>query len=104
MFTEGCPEKQEELQEVKTGAGGSDRGRGPDAPQGERIEIITELLCCSVLVFVLFVQFEDDGSSGMQKLAVQTLCYQLDTTWQYFTRTFKMQVKSLPNFLWDKTS
>ena len=28
-----------------------------------------------------------------QRLAVQMLCYQLDNTWQYFTRTFKMQVK-----------
>ena len=30
----------------------------------------------------------------MQKLSVQMLCYQLDTTWQYFTRTFKMQVRN----------
>ena len=27
----------------------------------------------------------------MQKLSVQMLCYQLDKTWQFFTRTFKMQ-------------
>lgn len=27
----------------------------------------------------------------MQKLAIQMLCYQLDKTWQFFTRTFKMQ-------------
>ena len=47
MFTEGRPEKQEELQKVKTGAGGSDRGRSPDAPQGKEIEIITVLQCCS---------------------------------------------------------
>ena len=35
MFTEGCTEEQTELPEVKTRAGGSDRGRSPDAPQGE---------------------------------------------------------------------
>ena len=47
-----------------------------------------------VVMFVLFLQFEADGGTVMQKLAVQTLCFQLDTTWQYFTRTFKMQVRT----------
>ena len=28
----------------------------------------------------------------VQRLAVEMLCCQLDTTWQYFTNTFKMQV------------
>ena len=40
MFTEGRPEEQAELQKVTTRAGGSDRGRSPDAPQGGRIELI----------------------------------------------------------------
>ena len=35
----------------------------------------------------------------MQKLAVQMLCYQLDTTWQFFTRTFKMQVQSYSTYI-----
>ena len=38
-------------------------------------------------------QFEEDKGTMMQKLSVQMLCYQLDTTWQFFTRTFKMQVE-----------
>ena len=37
-------------------------------------------------------KFQEEGANVMQKLAVQMLCYQLDNTWQYFTRTFKMQV------------
>ena len=39
-------------------------------------------------------QDDDDGNDDvqLQRLAVQMLCYQLDNTWQYFTRTFKMQV------------
>merc|ERR1719167_817731 len=36
-------------------------------------------------------KFQDEGANLMQRLAVQMLCYQLDNTWQYFTRTFKMQ-------------
>jgi len=36
-------------------------------------------------------KFQEEGANVMQKLAVQMLCYQLDNTWQYFTRTFKMQ-------------
>ena len=100
MFTEGRTEKQEELQKVETGAGRSDRGRSPDAPQGGNKGYNESI---RLVMFVIFVQFEDDGGSVMQKLAVQTLCYQLDTTWQYFTRTFKMQVKTLPIFPWDKT-
>ena len=35
---------------------------------------------------------DDDDDDQLQRLAVQMLCYQLDNTWQYFTRTFKMQV------------
>jgi len=35
--------------------------------------------------------FQEEGANLMQRLAVQMLCYQLDNTWQYFTRTFKMQ-------------
>ena len=31
-------------------------------------------------------------STSLQILAVRRLCAQLDTTWQYFTNTFKMQV------------
>ena len=38
-------------------------------------------------------KFQEEGANVMQKLAVQMLCYQLDNTWQYFTRTFKMQVQ-----------
>ena len=34
-------------------------------------------------------------STSLQILAVRRLCAQLDTTWQYFTNTFKMQVRSL---------
>jgi len=41
-------------------------------------------------VFML-AKFEEEGANMMQRLAVQMLCYQLDSTWQYFTRTFKMQ-------------
>lgn len=36
-------------------------------------------------------QFQESGANLMQRLSVQMLCYQLDNTWQYFTRTFKMQ-------------
>ena len=100
IFTQGCTEEQTKLPKVKTRAGGSDRGGSPDAPQGGN-EGYNESI--RLVMFVIFVQFEDDGGSVMQKLAVQTLCYQLDTTWQYFTRTFKMQVKTLPFFPWDKT-
>jgi len=39
----------------------------------------------------LLHRLQDDGANIMQRLAVQMLCYQLDNTWQYFTRTFKMQ-------------
>jgi hypothetical protein len=35
---------------------------------------------------------QESGANLMQRLSVQMLCYQLDNTWQYFTRTFKMQV------------
>lgn len=42
-------------------------------------------------------QFEEDKGTMMQKLSVQMLCYQLDTTWQFFTRTFKMQVEPSRN-------
>ena len=94
MFTEGCTEEQTELQKVTTRAGGSNRGRSVDAPQGERVKLIMRTM--RAVMFVLFVQFEDDDGTVMQKLAVQTLCYQLDTTWQYFTRTFKMQVRTFP--------
>ena len=41
---------------------------------------------------------EEQGSSSttnIQRLAVQRLCCQLETTWHYFTNTFKMQVISL---------
>ena len=100
IFTQGCTEEQTKLPKVKTRAGGSDRGRSPDAPQGGNKGYNESI---RLVMFVIFVQFEDDGGSVMQKLAVQTLCYQLDTTWQYFTRTFKMQVKTLPIFPWDKT-
>jgi hypothetical protein len=36
---------------------------------------------------------QESGANLMQRLSVQMLCYQLDNTWQYFTRTFKMQVR-----------
>ena len=41
---------------------------------------------------------EEQGSSSttnIQRLAVQRLCCQLETTWHYFTNTFKIQVNSL---------
>ena len=101
IFAQGCTEEQTKLPKVKTRAGGSDRGRSADASQGGQINLLKPTML--VVMFVLFFQFEDDDGTVMQKLAVQTLCYQLDTTWQYFTRTFKMQVKTLPIFPWDKT-
>ena len=42
----------------------------------------------------MLAKFEEEGANLMQRLAVQMLCYQLDSTWQYFTRTFKMQVSN----------
>ena len=35
----------------------------------------------------------DTLSRNMQVVTVRRLCAQLDTTWQYFTNTFKMQVR-----------
>ena len=35
---------------------------------------------------------QEEGANNMQRLAVQIICQQLEKTWQYFTRTFKMQV------------
>ena len=39
-------------------------------------------------------------STSLQILAVRRLCAQLDTTWQYFTNTFKMQVTSILSIAW----
>ena len=43
----------------------------------------------------MLAKFEEEGVNMMQRLAVQMLCYQLDSTWQYFTTTFKIQVREL---------
>ena len=47
----------------------------------------------NVSSFVVFLN-QETGANLMQRLSVQMLCYQLDNTWQYFTRTFKMQVRT----------
>jgi len=39
----------------------------------------------------LLARFEEEGANMMQRLAVQMLCYQLDSTWQYFATSFKIQ-------------
>ena len=38
---------------------------------------------------------QEEGANAMQKLAVEIICQQLEKTWHYFTRTFKMQVIEL---------
>ena len=35
---------------------------------------------------------QEEGANTMQRLSVQIICQQLEETWQYFTRTFKLQV------------
>ena len=35
----------------------------------------------------------DSSSTNIQRVAVQRLCCQLETTWHYFTNTFKIQVR-----------
>ena len=45
---------------------------------------------------IMLDRLEDDqaasSSSAIQRLAVQRLCGQLETTWHYFTNTFRVQV------------
>ena len=47
---------------------------------------------CSYSCSCSYICFYSSSITTPQRLAVQMLCYQLDNTWQYFTRTFKMQV------------